>query len=265
MPDLPARNQSPEVEELERKQQELAQLQDQLAERELELTTLRAELSALEHQYLDVVGRRYAELDRIEAEIAEELARRAPASESAQEHAREARERADQSAEPKVDENSTETRLETTTEDFRPSDDLKQLYRKAARMLHPDLTTDPDEKERRHRFMSEVNQAYEKNDEARIRQLLAEWQASPENVDGDGTGADLIRVIRQIAQILQRLAEIADELAGLGESELARLKTRVDEAAQDGRNLLQEMADRVDNEIAAAQTRWEALLQEAPR
>ncbi len=62
---------SPEEEELHRKRGELENLRSELAESELELATLRSELIAFERRYLEVVGSRYAELDALEAQIAE--------------------------------------------------------------------------------------------------------------------------------------------------------------------------------------------------
>ena len=69
-----ARRTCPEEEKLARKREELALLQAELAERELFLTNLRAELSAFAGQYLRQVGALYAELDELNAKIAERLA-----------------------------------------------------------------------------------------------------------------------------------------------------------------------------------------------
>jgi multidrug resistance efflux pump len=90
---------SPEEEELRRKQAELEDLQSELAEAELELATLRSELIAFERRYLEVVGSRYAELDALEARIAEAVARSRPADPSARQNAESARARAQESAE----------------------------------------------------------------------------------------------------------------------------------------------------------------------
>jgi len=84
----------PEEEELARKRIELSELESALADQELNLTALRSEISAFERTYLRIVGKRYAELDEIEAEIAEELARVRPTSESTQAVALQARDRA---------------------------------------------------------------------------------------------------------------------------------------------------------------------------
>ena len=65
----------PEVEELARKRAELVGLEDDLAERELSLASIRAELAAFERRYLRTVGVLYAELDEINAQIAQRKAR----------------------------------------------------------------------------------------------------------------------------------------------------------------------------------------------
>lgn len=260
MAHLSAKNLPPEAEELERKQLELVQLEIELAENELEFTTLIAELAALERHYLEVVGRRYAELDHIEAKIAEELARGRPTDESAQVMARAARKMANESAEPTGDESFEKSTAILRSNDFRPTDELQRLYRQAARTLHPDLTTNPAEQQRRQRFMAELNEAYGKGDEEQIRQLLRQWNSCPESVEGEGTAAELVRVIRKIAQVRQRLAAIEREVKQTSENELSQLKGRVEEAARDGCDLLQEMAKRVDVDIAAAQRRWSQLV-----
>ena len=88
-----SRFRSPEEEELRRKRAELQILQSELAESELELATLRSELIAFERRYLEVVGSRYAELDALEAQIAEAVARSRPADPSARQQAESARAR----------------------------------------------------------------------------------------------------------------------------------------------------------------------------
>ncbi|HXV79250.1 MAG TPA: hypothetical protein VEG60_05180 [Candidatus Binatia bacterium] len=72
------RNQTPEELELQRKQAELESLEADLIQRELDLANLRAELTEFESRYLRTVGVLYAELDEIEAQIAEAQARRRP-------------------------------------------------------------------------------------------------------------------------------------------------------------------------------------------
>jgi hypothetical protein len=100
--------------------------------------------------------------------------------------------------------------------------------------------------------MAEVNEAYARGDEARIRAILREWHASPESVQGDGPGAELVRVIRTIAQVEKRLKAIASELDQLRRGELFKLKQAVEEARASGRDLLKDLAEQLDGEIARA-------------
>lgn len=99
LPVSPAETSSPGDEELHRKREELAGLQSELSESELELAILRSKLIAFERRYLEVVGSRYAELDALEAQIAEAVARSRPADPSARQSAESARARAQESEE----------------------------------------------------------------------------------------------------------------------------------------------------------------------
>ena len=78
--------------------------------------------------------------------------------------------------------------------------------------------------------MAEVNLAYENGDEAKLRSILADWESSPDTVEGEGVGAELIRVIRKIAQIQKRLTDIDAEIQQLNTSDLYRLWVKADEA-----------------------------------
>ncbi len=247
---IPARFRSPEEEELERKRTELEHLRETLAGVELELATVRADLIAFERRYADKVGRRYAKLDELEARLAESIARRHPKDPSARQRAESSRARARESAEAMGDADQ-----ERSVRDFKPSEELKALYRQAAKELHPDLTTDEDEKARRQRAMAELNKAYEACDEERIRQILDQWRSSPEHVRGDDTAAQLVRVIREIAQVRKRLDAIKAEVEELSEGELSRLKKQVEEAATRGQNLLAEIAAQLDARIEQASVR----------
>jgi chromosome segregation ATPase len=103
--------------------------------------------------------------------------------------------------------------------------------------------------------MAELNKAYEECDEERIRQILDEWRSSPEQVRGDDTAAQLVRVIREAAQVRKRLDAIRAEIEELGKAELSRLKKQVEEAASRGQDLLAEIAGRLDSRIEEARMR----------
>lgn len=249
----------PEEEELERKKQELQRLEDRLIELELQLHSARAELSAFERLYLTTVGLRYAELDEIEAQIAELLARSEPANVEAQEAARQARTKADDSHTE-----TAESALKETTR-FSPRPSLKSLYREVARRIHPDLAADEADRAKRQRLMAEANRAYENGDEIRLRAILEEYESSPESILGEGAGFDLVRIIRKIAQVKRRLAEIESEGQLLRTSDLAELKKKVDAEAKLGRDVLVEMASSASLRIEQRQARLRNLQESMKR
>lgn len=236
----------PEENELRVKLLELADLEKELVERELQLTGSRAELADFERLYLKTVGVLYAELDEIEARIAELIARQNPSNEGAQDTAQQARRKATESHSAVGD-----AALEVS-KNFRASPELKNLYREVARRIHPDLAASEADRARRQRFMAQANRAYEEGDEARLKAILEEYENSPDTVVGDGIGAELVRVIRKIAQVRRRLAEIEGELKLFMQLELMELKNRVEEGRTQGHDILAEMAKAVGLRIDEA-------------
>jgi DnaJ-domain-containing protein 1 len=214
---------SPEEEELQRKFAELAASEADLLQGELDLATLHAELKNFEREYQQVIGTRYAELERIEQQIAEYMAY-----------------------------------LESGN-DFKPSEDLKKLYREVAKLIHPDLTTDPAEKIDRQKLMAEANQAYEAEDIEKLRSILRSWESRPESVRGEGVGAELIRAILKIAQCRERLRAIQAEIAAVKETELYQLQFQVNCAKARGEILLADMAQDIDEQIDRAQQKLRVI------
>src|SRR3990172_5564597 len=244
------RRQTPEEKELHKKLSELATLEAELTQHELDLATIQGELRAFENRYLRVIGVRYAELDKIEAQIAEALARLNPKDNKAKERAEKARYQAQESAHATGNIQEQKESLK-----FKPSENLKKLYREVAKSIHPDLSTDEEERARRQQLMADANRAYEEGDEERLQAILREWESSPESVKGEGPGAELVRVIRKIAQVEERLPTIEIEIAQLKESDLYKLKIKAEEAEKERRDLLSEMAGQIDKQIADASKR----------
>jgi chromosome segregation ATPase len=241
----------PEEEEVLRKREELAAIRATLAERELELVDLRSQLAAFEGRYLRHVGTLYAELDEWKARISELQARLHPLAASTAQ-AEEARERARQTYEEAHGEASE-------TNDFTPSPELKRMYREAAKRIHPDLAADPADRGRRTHFMAEANRAYEAGDAEALQRILDEYQDGADALTGEGIGAELIRIIRQISLARTRLSAIEHELATLRESEIALLKKQAEQRGQEGGDLLAELATAVREQIEVARKRHESL------
>jgi hypothetical protein len=245
------RRMKPEEEEFLRKREELASIRATLAERELELVDLRSQLAAFEGRYLRQVGALYAELDEWKARISELKARLDP-SPAAKVQAEEARQQARGTYE-EAHGRASETR------DFTPSQDIKRLFREVAKRIHPDFAKDSLDLERRTRLMAEANRAYEMGDTEALQRILDEYQDGADAVEGEGIGAELIRIIRQISQAKNRLAAIEQELAALRQSEIGLLKKQAEESEQAGRDLLTELANSVREQVARTKMEYETL------
>ena len=242
---------SPEEEELAKKRGELTALQAELADRELYLANLRVELSTFEGRYLREVGALYAELDDWRAKVAQ-LTADAEGTVEARTAATEARKQAEESY-------SAAHGEAAKAADFIPSAELKKLYRDVAKRVHPDLATDEANRAHRERSMAEANLAYQQGDVGALRRILEEYESSPESVQGIGVASDLVRVIRQIRQLQKRLVQIEVEIATLADSDSAKLKVKAEEASNQGRNLLQEMAQDVEKRINIGRQQFETL------
>jgi hypothetical protein len=239
---------TPEEYELEKKQAELAALEAELAKRELALKTLQAKLNSFEREFLQVVGIRCAKLDAIEAEIAKYVAFSQPKNFNVRRQAAQAQVKAIYSQRA-IKQNLSAS---LSTKEFQPAENLKKLYRDVAKRIHPDLATDEVERLRRQKLMAEANLAYENGDAAQLQTILQRWEHSPEFIKGDSIGAQLVRAIRQIAQIKHRLSAIALEMETWKQSEIYLLREKVILARLEGYDLLLKMAAQIDRQISVA-------------
>lgn len=255
--DVGFRSRRPEEEELARLRAHLAELQEELADRELDLATRRRELLDFQTRYLAIVGTRLAELDQLEAQIAALLAAQAPSPEAERE-AEASAERARESAEALGDDPDALRRAAEEPKLEIP-EDLKKLYRTVAKTVHPDYAVDDEDRALRERAMAEANAAYESGDAERLKAILEDWESRPEAVSGDGTGAELVRVIRAVSAVEARLSELTAELTVCTEGSLAELYDEASAAQTEGRDLLREMAEDLDVRVSAARRRIEEL------
>jgi hypothetical protein len=253
---------TPEEEELARKRAELDELQSELVQRELDLATMMADLQAFERRYMRVVGARLAELDGLEAEVADLLAHRAAHDHRLRRRLAEANARARRSAAAQSGVPAGGPDCDGAGETFQPPAELRMLFHDLAKRIHPDLSETDAERPRRTRLMAEANAAYQRGDLTRLTHILAEWQSTPETVKGEGTGVDLVRTIRRLAQVRRRLAAIQGELTDLAASELYGLKIEVERAAAGGEDVLVEMAAELDDRAHVVRHRLAALLRE---
>jgi hypothetical protein len=231
-------NQLNDEQALRKRREELAELESSLAELEPALANLKSALRAFEARYLGAVGERYDELAGIEKEIAKL-----------------------QGLEFDDDEpiSLADDEVGCGQNRFFQSDKLKKLYREVARKFHPDLSSCPQERQHRHQLMVEINRAYETGAEHRLQELLEAGEGLESIEIGGSMSAEMILMVRRMAETRQRLAEIESEIEEITGSEIYKLKLRVENAETIGVDLFAELIGQVDRQIKKAHNRLEHL------
>ncbi|WP_107407924.1 MULTISPECIES: hypothetical protein [unclassified Streptomyces] len=122
----------------------------------------------------------------------------------------------------------------------RPGDEARRLYRELVRKAHPDLATEDAERARRDEFLTRVNAAYARGDEALLRELADEWDAGPAPVAADVSESEqLYARLDWLAQRKELLAALARELEEGAIGSMLRL------APDDPDRLLDEVAEQL--------------------
>ena len=240
-------------------QMELAQLTQDVAELELELATAQAEVAEFTRRYYRLVGRRMVELDAIQARLAREHAEQAPGNPGATAEAQEKQEKAEQSA--REGERFAQASPDETA-GFRPTADVKRLFRQIAQKIHPDRAIDEADRAWRNQLMAEANRAYRAGDETALREVAELWTAGHSgcgNSLADRVAAGGLRrgdavvpaptLLRLVERMRARLLEIQRELQKLFGSTLYELFVAARQARRQGRDLLAEMAEKLDDSI----------------
>jgi hypothetical protein len=251
---------TPEAAHLAEQERLLAELTDQLATKETEFATTGAELDRFRLHYLRRFAPLYAEIDRLEAEVASRVAVRDDTIEA---HARaaETAARADESSEALGTAQDSASDL-ADVEDLRvsPPPELRDLYRDAAKMIHPDLAADDEERDRRTKLMAALNAAYAAGDAEAIARMIDGEAARPEAIIGDDVASRLVRVIRKLAQVRNRLTELAQMGEALQADPLFTLFAQCRDPWQSGEDPLAEDEASLRARIADAEARLAALV-----
>ncbi|NHZ72216.1 MAG: DnaJ domain-containing protein [Aquificales bacterium] len=224
----------------------------ELIEAEAVLADRRTDIEAFEFEYEATVGVLLMQLERVEAEVDDYLDRIklrrnekifGTAFRSVEDQYRKTWQSPPSAPPPKkkaiVSEN-TEAQI-------------KKLYRQLARRYHPDLAADEAERVYRTEMMTAVNDAYAARSLAELLALAKELKAKGQT-EPSGKGVSEIGMIQALEEELtrcqRRLRQIDLDMQSLYTHHLVELSTEVKFGKQQGRDILAEMAEEVERQIA---------------
>jgi hypothetical protein len=245
---------NPDAIALLEKREQLATVRNALAERESEVAQMRTRLKSFEGRYLRQVAVLYAELDDLEARIAEREAEQSD-SDAARQRAEEIRQQAQETRDAAFGEAHE-------AEEFEPPASLKTLFREVARRIHPDFAQDEAEAKYSTMLMARANHAYSRGDTETLQRLLDDHLEINAAVAGEDSAGEVLRITRQIRHAERDIARLDVEAQSLLSSEIAQLQMDAEIAASQHRDLLAELASTIREQIADARRRFDLLDQQ---
>jgi hypothetical protein len=248
--------QSPEEVELNIKEKLLKTKQESLMDLELELSTITGNLRSFETEYYTKIGTKYAFIDKLQLTLDQILLSKTPSSKIFQRKAQE--------SQLKFDVNySKQEEFSNAKKDnslkFEATSELKSLYRELAKLLHPDLVLDPEEKERRHILMQEINEAYQTNNIQKLIEIFEKEKNNPDHIKGEDIGSSLVRIIRKISQVDSRIIQINTQLEEIHKSDIFKLFMTVENEKSKGIDLLEKIQNDLESQITFIQSQIENL------
>ena len=134
-------------------------------------------------------------------------------------------------------------------ESFTPSPELRALYIDLVKKAHPDLGKDDEDRRRRNDFMVRVNQAYQDGDLSALQALADEWALGADAPEDASIGERLVRLIRQISDVRNRLLVTDSEIGSVKNSEDYLLVEEAEQARSEGRDLVAEHVSSTEDHI----------------
>ena len=230
------------------------ELEEQLASAELALESAATETERFKQRYYRAVGALYAELDDLDAKIHNARLQQAPNDPKLRANAKASEERARKSAE--------EAGLATDQSKQEPEItlELKQTFRRAVKLLHPDLSLTEKEQLRRTTLMAQINLAYKRGDLDAIERIIKEYGDDPEAIVGGDVASRIVKAIRRIAQLQRRLEEVKLELEAIKKADIYRLKQAIEEQEANHGDPLGDLARDLKRQISEKRNEYARII-----
>jgi hypothetical protein len=104
--------------------------------------------------------------------------------------------------------------------------ELKDKYRKASKLCHPDVVDEAD-KEAAHKIFAELSTAYERNDLKRVTEILEGLQKGKAFASKADTANEKLALQAELRRLRLRLNELTKEIAAIKESETFETITNI--------------------------------------
>lgn len=226
---------SPEKIELERYRNMVKLYASDLESRKEVLSKLIKEIETFEEFFTKTIGKRYEKLREIDYEMEkytkkdEELKIKVEAEYS------------------KFKEYSVPARNIEILEDRNNS--IKELYKEIVKEIHPDRSSDENERRIKTDILKEINIAYEEGNKDKMMVIYNKWKYNPESINLNTVGEELIFAIRTMYTLQKDLSEIDSDINEISSSDIYILKKEVDRYKGTNRNPIKDICVSLDKEI----------------
>lgn len=247
-----------QAETLVSKRKELAALNDEIHQKEQYIKSLRQELKEFDSKFFQGISIRFIKLDRINEQIIDLKEERDGFRPSDDEISQASKEIEDifESENDCFDEAEPESTSKLSTKN------IKTLYKKVSRLIHPDYAYDSEDRQYRQELMTKVNLAYKANDQATLEKILSSLDSKTsqnETTEDYGISTELEAILQEIRKAKLKLIHLDDEISDLHNLEVYQLFLQVKDAQENGVDLVSELIEDLDHKIYQANKELEVL------
>jgi len=136
--------------------------------------------------------------------------------------------------------------------DHKSLEKQKKLYRKLALRFHPDRAKNEKQRKEFEKIFPEINEAYQNGDLDTLKKYMKQLERE-EQIAKETPEEKLARLKKDYEVIMGIILKMCREFEDLKASETYKLKEKIDQAKEKGRDLLQELATNIMLEISENQ------------